>query len=298
MSAESVRLNVTSSNLANAQSVGGSEAEIYHARHPVFSAVMAETLRLLNVAPDAAIDASLRRLGTDYVDLGPNLYYDIFPLTVGEYVAMDWAGDYNAFPTPRDHDGDGQPANGLDPDDNDWDVDDDGLADGFEIAMRGRSRDEGGFPISYLSADTDADGLCDGDELVHGSDPADRDTDGDGLIDGDEVNLAQAGFNSGWEDVMGPAGSPSPPGLWNVPGAGNTYSEPEFSWLDTTAPTAIPTRSSTSPRTARSTSSWRPPRPAARWPPGTIPRRPSGWCSCSWRAPPAISICSITNPNW
>ena len=40
MSAESVRLNVTSSNLANALSVGGSEAETYHARLPVFSAVM------------------------------------------------------------------------------------------------------------------------------------------------------------------------------------------------------------------------------------------------------------------
>jgi len=40
MSAESVRLNVTSSNLANAQSVGGSETDTYHARHPVFSAVM------------------------------------------------------------------------------------------------------------------------------------------------------------------------------------------------------------------------------------------------------------------
>ncbi|MEN8763334.1 MAG: flagellar basal body rod protein FlgC [Thiogranum sp.] len=40
MSAESVRLNVTSSNLANAQSVGSSEADTYHARHPVFSAVM------------------------------------------------------------------------------------------------------------------------------------------------------------------------------------------------------------------------------------------------------------------
>ncbi len=40
MSAESVRLNVTSSNLANAQSVGSSEATTYHARHPVFSAVM------------------------------------------------------------------------------------------------------------------------------------------------------------------------------------------------------------------------------------------------------------------
>ena len=40
MSAQSVRLNVTSSNLANAQSVGGDEGSTYHARHPVFSAVM------------------------------------------------------------------------------------------------------------------------------------------------------------------------------------------------------------------------------------------------------------------
>jgi len=40
MSAQSVRLNVTSSNLANAQSVGGDESSTYHARHPVFSAVM------------------------------------------------------------------------------------------------------------------------------------------------------------------------------------------------------------------------------------------------------------------
>jgi len=40
MSSETVRLNVTASNLANAQSVGGSEATTYHARHPVFSAVM------------------------------------------------------------------------------------------------------------------------------------------------------------------------------------------------------------------------------------------------------------------
>jgi len=40
MSSQSVRLNVTASNLANAQSVGGDEATTYHARHPVFSAVM------------------------------------------------------------------------------------------------------------------------------------------------------------------------------------------------------------------------------------------------------------------
>jgi flagellar basal-body rod protein FlgC len=40
MSSESVRLNVTASNLANAQSVGPDETSTYHARHPVFSAVI------------------------------------------------------------------------------------------------------------------------------------------------------------------------------------------------------------------------------------------------------------------
>ena len=40
MSSESVRLNVTASNLANAQSVGSSPDTTYRARHPVFSAVM------------------------------------------------------------------------------------------------------------------------------------------------------------------------------------------------------------------------------------------------------------------
>jgi len=40
MSSESVRLNVTASNLANAQSVGPDEASTYHALQPVFSAVM------------------------------------------------------------------------------------------------------------------------------------------------------------------------------------------------------------------------------------------------------------------
>jgi len=40
MSAQSVRLNVTASNLANAQSVGTSEQTTYHAKSPVFSAMM------------------------------------------------------------------------------------------------------------------------------------------------------------------------------------------------------------------------------------------------------------------
>lgn len=40
MSAQSVRLNLTASNLANAQSVAGSPAEAYKARQPVFAAAL------------------------------------------------------------------------------------------------------------------------------------------------------------------------------------------------------------------------------------------------------------------
>jgi len=41
MAAQTVRLNTIASNLANADSVAGSEGETYRARKPVFSAVMA-----------------------------------------------------------------------------------------------------------------------------------------------------------------------------------------------------------------------------------------------------------------
>lgn len=41
MSAQTVRLNTIASNLANAQSAGGSEAATYHARKPVFAALAA-----------------------------------------------------------------------------------------------------------------------------------------------------------------------------------------------------------------------------------------------------------------
>jgi flagellar basal-body rod protein FlgC len=39
MAAQSVRLNTVASNLANADSVAGSAADVYKARHPVFEAV-------------------------------------------------------------------------------------------------------------------------------------------------------------------------------------------------------------------------------------------------------------------
>jgi glucose/arabinose dehydrogenase len=57
----------------------------------------------------------------------------------------------------------------------------------------------------------------------------------------DEINRLAPGANSGWEAIMGPdSRDPQGPGdLFDVPGAGSTYSDPEFSWLDTVAPTAI-----------------------------------------------------------
>ena len=57
----------------------------------------------------------------------------------------------------------------------------------------------------------------------------------------DEVNLVLPGLNSGWNQIMGPDGR-DPQGLadlFNMPGAGVTYSDPEFSWLNTIAPTGI-----------------------------------------------------------
>ena len=62
-----------------------------------------------------------------------------------------------------------------------------------------------------------------------------------GPADYDEVNRINPGFNSGWNQIMGPD-SRDPQGvgnLFNMPGAGSTYSDPEFSWLATIAPTAI-----------------------------------------------------------
>jgi glucose/arabinose dehydrogenase len=57
----------------------------------------------------------------------------------------------------------------------------------------------------------------------------------------DEINFVPAGLNSGWTDLMGPD-SLDPQGtgdLFNMPGEGLTYSDPEFSWSQTVAPTGI-----------------------------------------------------------
>ncbi len=55
--------------------------------------------------------------------------------------------------------------------------------------------------------------------------------------DFDEVNFVPPNFNSGWEVIMGPANETE---LAILPGYdGYVYSDPEFSWQKTVAPTAI-----------------------------------------------------------
>jgi len=55
MSAQSIRLNTTASNLANAQTVASSANETYKARHPVFSAIFDNAF--LNEDQRGAFDA-------------------------------------------------------------------------------------------------------------------------------------------------------------------------------------------------------------------------------------------------
>ena len=55
----------------------------------------------------------------------------------------------------------------------------------------------------------------------------------------DEINLVLPGFNSGWEQIMGPD-SRDPQGLGNlVFFPGSHYTDPKFSWLNPVGPTAI-----------------------------------------------------------
>ena len=66
-----------------------------------------------------------------------------------------------------------------------------------------------------LNADTDGDGLSDGDEVnVHGTDPLLRDTDGDGLPDGWEVDNGLSPLSASGDDGAG--GDPDDDGLTNL----------------------------------------------------------------------------------
>ena len=59
MNAETIRLNATASNLANAESVNGDAGKVYRARHPVFAAMMDSESGL----EDQGASAGVRVLG-------------------------------------------------------------------------------------------------------------------------------------------------------------------------------------------------------------------------------------------
>jgi flagellar basal-body rod protein FlgC len=60
MAAQSVRLNTTASNLANAESVSGDKASVYKPRHPIFEAVRAS---LSTQATDANANPAVKVSG-------------------------------------------------------------------------------------------------------------------------------------------------------------------------------------------------------------------------------------------
>ena len=82
MSAQSVRLNVTASNLANAQSVSSSLGTTYRARHPVFAAIQADAISAAT-ADSHAMSAEgvsgtrgVRVLGIIESSAPPDLHYE------------------------------------------------------------------------------------------------------------------------------------------------------------------------------------------------------------------------------
>ncbi len=66
MSAQTVRLNTTASNMANADSAASSAGETYRARHPVFSSIQADAMRgqaFGNFGDALGPDAGVRVMG-------------------------------------------------------------------------------------------------------------------------------------------------------------------------------------------------------------------------------------------
>lgn len=76
MAAQSVRMNVTASNIANSESIGSSPREAYHARSPVFQTVLDE---------NAPARGGVRILGvTENQSPGPRRFEPTNPLADGD----------------------------------------------------------------------------------------------------------------------------------------------------------------------------------------------------------------------
>jgi len=73
LNAETIRLNTTASNLANAESVSGDPTKIYRARHPVFQSMMDNASPF---ADDPEASAGVRVLGVVESTAPPLMRYE------------------------------------------------------------------------------------------------------------------------------------------------------------------------------------------------------------------------------
>jgi flagellar basal-body rod protein FlgC len=73
LNAQSIRLNVVASNLANADSVASSPQQAYRARHPVFQSVMSGALA---GTPESRASAGVRVLGIWQSDASPAMRHE------------------------------------------------------------------------------------------------------------------------------------------------------------------------------------------------------------------------------
>ncbi|HSH01807.1 MAG TPA: LamG-like jellyroll fold domain-containing protein [Anaerolineae bacterium] len=118
--------------------------------------------------------------GSNHIDLGSSLVYDILPTSVAQFAKMDWSTTSPALPEQRDLDGDGlSDLDGTDDNDRVYDTDGDGLSDAYELANG----------LDPNEADGDGDELNDRQELIFNTDPYLADSDGDGLNDYIETTL-------------------------------------------------------------------------------------------------------------
>jgi flagellar basal-body rod protein FlgC len=76
MAAQSVRLNTTASNLANAESVSGDPTKVYRPRHPIFEAVRASMQLQGAGAQTAGADAAVRVTGIYESPAPPTARYE------------------------------------------------------------------------------------------------------------------------------------------------------------------------------------------------------------------------------
>jgi flagellar basal-body rod protein FlgC len=74
MAAQSVRLNTTASNLANAESVSGDPTKVYKPRHPIFEAVRAQLAA--GAGPQGQGDAAVRVRGIYESPAPPSARYE------------------------------------------------------------------------------------------------------------------------------------------------------------------------------------------------------------------------------